>query len=117
LHGQIAASFRTFGVVPATKNLILIKVATPSTPEVTAESVGAHISSAIQGQQVSFNDEEIAKMTDWSKVKKIYKLSTVPAVGVGKKVPNGVADSPCGDELKELEVVILGSMALRGAAN
>lgn len=114
---QIAASFRTFGVLPTIKNLILIKVTTPSTPEFTAENVANHISSAVEGEQVPFNDEEIAKMTDWAKVKKIYKLHSVPMSSGGKKATNGVVEHPGEDEVKELEVMILGSMALRGAAS
>jgi EKC/KEOPS complex subunit CGI121/TPRKB len=57
-------------------------------------------------------------MTDWAKVKKIYKLNSVPTgSGSGKKATNGVVEHPSGEELKELEVMILGSMALRGAAS
>lgn len=103
-------------MTPTTKDLILIKVSTPSTSEHTAETVQAHITSAIEGQRVEFNDEELQKMTDWSKVKKIYKLNALGNTG-GKKAVNGVGSAPQIDERKEFEVMILGSMALRGATN
>lgn len=63
-----------------------------------------------------FTNEHLATMTDWPKVKKIYKLN-VTGSGGSKKVPNGVSPAPQGVELKEFEVMILGAMALRGAAS
>ena len=54
-------------------------------------------------------------MTDLARVRKIYKLNSTGEGG--KKAVTG-ADGPSeSDERKELEVLVLGSMALRGATN
>lgn len=67
------------------------------------------------GEQVAFSDEEISKMTDLARVRKIYKLNSGGGGGKGKKEVNGVGGEK--DERRELEVSILGAMALRGATN
>lgn len=54
-------------------------------------------------------------MTDLVRVRKIYKLNS--AGEGGKKAVTG-ADRPSeSDERKGLEILVLGSMALRGATN
>jgi len=57
-------------------------------------------------------------MTDVARVKKVYKLN---AGGGGKKGgvngANGVGNEKGVDERKELEIIVLGAMALRGATN
>jgi EKC/KEOPS complex subunit CGI121/TPRKB len=56
-------------------------------------------------------------MTDWGRVRKIYKLNTPGGSEAGKKGGvNGLGEGE-EKERKELEVMILGSMALRGATN
>lgn len=52
---------------------------------------------------------------DWAKVKKLYKLNGIG--GGGKKTTNGVGKGKEIDEKRELEMMILGSMALRGATS
>lgn len=52
-----------------------------------------------------FTDEEITKTTDWSKVKKYYKLNGAPSL-------NNIKDEQA--KLKESEMLVLGAMALRG---
>lgn len=55
-------------------------------------------------------------MTDVARVKKLYKLSA--GGGNGKKGgTSGVSNEKAEDERKELEVMVLGAMALRGATN
>ena len=54
-------------------------------------------------------------MTDLARVRKIYKLNA--AGGGGKKISNGVNGTIESDERKELEIQVLGCMALRGATN
>lgn len=54
-------------------------------------------------------------MTDLARVRKIYKLNSGGGGGKGKKEVNGVGGEK--DERRELEVSILGAMALRGATN
>ncbi len=63
-------------------------------------------------------------MTDWSRVRKIYKLNGLGGAGKekggGKGLVNGEGekDKERGtNEKKELEILVLGSIALRGATN
>lgn len=56
-------------------------------------------------------------MTDIARVKKLYKLNACGGGGGGKKGgANGVSEK-IQDERKELEIMVLGAMALRGATN
>lgn len=72
----------------------------------------SHLISHFEGDQIPFTDENLSLMTDTARVKKIYKLNSV---GGGGKAVGG---KEIGDaERKELEILILGSMALRGATN
>lgn len=83
------------------------------------------------GQLVPFEDEVITGMTDWARVRKIYKLGGMGGGG-GKggagKGKGGVGDGKRGggygggselgeEERREMEMLILGAMALRGATN
>lgn len=52
-------------------------------------------------------------MTDWARVRKVYKLGV--GSGGGKGLERGVNGGD--EEKRELEVLVLGSMALRGATN
>lgn len=63
-----------------------------------------------------FDNEFIAEMTDLARVRKIYKLNT-PGGGGGKKsgAVNGTNKEK--EERKDMEIFILGSIALRGATN
>ncbi|KAH8596659.1 kinase binding protein CGI-121-domain-containing protein [Bisporella sp. PMI_857] len=108
-NNNIAESFRRFGITPTTTNLLIMKVSTPSLPT-TSEAVQDHLVASIQGIQVAFGDEVLAGMTDLARVRKIYKLNSSSAKGAKISVSADV-------EKKELEMVILGSMALRGATN
>jgi len=118
-NNNIAESFRRFGVTPTTASLLVIKVTSPSTPGITAESIQAHLSESIKGTQVPFEDDVLAKMTDLARVRKIYKLNDAGGVKGGKKaLANGSSNNGAVREVdmqKELEVWILGAMALRGA--
>lgn len=67
---------------------------------------------------VPFEDETLSGMTDLGMVRKVYKLNGVGAgsAGGGKKgTVNGVGKEV--GERKELEILVLGAMALRGATN
>ncbi len=109
---QIAESFRRFGITPTTTNLLAIKVSTDAQP-FTGEQIQQQLTSVVEGEQVPFEDDVLAGMTDLARVRKIYKLN----VQGGKKdaVVNGVGKEET--ERKELEIMVLGSMALRGATN
>lgn len=51
-----------------------------------------------------FSDDEIARTTDWAKVKKYYKLNGAPALNIKDEQA----------KLRESEMLILSAMALRG---
>ncbi|KAL3425282.1 hypothetical protein PVAG01_02073 [Phlyctema vagabunda] len=104
-NNNIAESFRRFGVTATTQHLLVVKVSTPALP-VAADDVRAHLERCVDGDPVRFDDAVLERMTDLPRVRKIYKLNSAPAALV-----QGVQG------LKELEVLVLGSMALRGATN
>lgn len=74
----------------------MIKLATSE--EVTREGVREHLGRVVEGKAVEFCDEELARRVDGERVRRGYKL------GIGE----GVAG-------RELEGLVLGVMALRGA--
>lgn len=131
---KIATSLRTFGLGNTTTNLIVIKIST--SPDITRETVAAHLSNAIEGDEVVFGDEELRRMTDLGAVRRIYRLGGSErggrnswekerrkdgaVEGVGKEKGGAVAargplKGDGEEETNELEVGILGLMALRGA--
>lgn len=104
---QIAEAYRRFGIGPATKHVIVVKVTYPtdSAPvSQSAESILQHLTTHVEGEATDFTEEAIAKITDWSKVRKYYKLNGL-----------GWLDAlPEDRRRQELEMMILGSMAVRG---
>ena len=86
---------------------MVFKVSTPSQPT-TANAVQHHLTRSVEGTQVEFSDEVLAEMTDLARVRKYYMLNAIGG-NVGKD------NAPSKEERKELEVLVLGSMALRGA--
>ncbi|KAF7917928.1 uncharacterized protein EAE98_009956 [Botrytis deweyae] len=115
MNNNIAESFRRFGITPTTTSLLVVKVA----PASSASQISEHLSSVIEGEPVPFDDESLASMVDIARVKKLYKLNVTGGGGGKKGGANGVngkVESKA-DERKELEVMVLGAMALRGATN
>ena len=72
-----------------------------------------HLRFAVKGIAVEFSDAVLMGMTDTARVRKIYKLNAQPqAMGmISKDQSNGSSE----EERKELEVMVLGLMALRAA--
>ena len=68
----------------------------------TKASVWNHLRTHIKGNALPPTDAEIANVTDWAKVRKLYKL--------GASGPGAMRSR----ERSELEVSVLGAMALRG---
>jgi EKC/KEOPS complex subunit CGI121/TPRKB len=96
-------------VQPTSRSILAIKVTTPTSPSsLEASSIQAHLAQHIQGRQADPTDEEINTVTDWARVRKVYKL---PAPQ-GKK---GTVVKDEEQERRELEIQVLGVMALRGA--
>ncbi|CAD6442323.1 16432d8d-74f0-4f90-84b9-cf01ec903180 [Sclerotinia trifoliorum] len=112
MNNNIAESFRRFGITPSTTSLLVVKVA----PASSASQISEHLSSSIEGEAVPFEDGTLSKMTDIARVKKLYKLNASGGGGGKKGAVNGVSEK-IQDERKELEIMVLGAMALRGATN
>ncbi|ELR05343.1 hypothetical protein VC83_06536 [Pseudogymnoascus destructans] len=116
-NNNIAESFRRFGVSPTTTSLIAIKTTTPSSPSsLTPASIQAHLASAVEGKQVPFSDEELGMVTDWARVRKVYKLPLVGQQGKKKGMGEEEKREEEERERREVGVQVLGAMALRGAS-
>ena len=105
---QIAEAYRRWGITPATKDVVVVKVVFPTAdrPEPpTAEHVWSHLSEHVKGTPAALADAEIAKATDWPKVRKYYKLNGAPVL-------EGIKGEP--ERAKELEALVLSGMALKG---
>ncbi|GAM38300.1 hypothetical protein TCE0_033f08915 [Talaromyces pinophilus] len=100
---NIAEAFRRFGITDATKDLLVVKLSV--TPEITHESVAKHLENSVEATPVPFNDETISSISDLVKIRKLYKLNQ----SVSK-----AADGQ-GNAVKDLEPLILGAIAIRGA--
>ncbi|KAI5297842.1 hypothetical protein KEM56_004496, partial [Ascosphaera pollenicola] len=94
----IAESFRRFGITDTTKDLLVVKIAT--SPEITHDSIAAHLQENIQGTAVQPTDENLKEITNIDKVKKIYKLSALKGQDAAT--------------VKRIEMSVLGAIALRG---
>ncbi|KAJ5232207.1 hypothetical protein N7468_005163 [Penicillium chermesinum] len=104
---NIADSFRKFGISDATKDLLIVKVST--SPEISHDSIAAHLKDSVQGTLVAFDSETLSQISDVSKIKKQYKLGALPSPGAQA---NGAQD----DSIKrQLELSLLGAIALRGS--
>lgn len=104
---QISEAYRRYGIGPDVRNIIVVKVTFPTAERPqppTAEDVWKHLSDSVEGTAVPFTDEELAKTTDWPKVRKYYKLN----------VPSLTTLKDAQAKLKESEMLIIGAMALRG---
>ena len=89
-----------------------VKIATD--PSFDRETVHTHLSSVVEGKMTDFSDKELGSITDLNRVRKIYKLGSnnaKPLKGPKSAQTNGHMD----DGLHEMEVSILGMMALKGA--
>lgn len=79
-----------------------------SSPDITADSVAKHLESGVEGTWTEFNDAVLSEISDVPKIKKIYKLQD--PTNRGRKDDDVVVDKA------EMEVAVLGLMALRGAS-
>ncbi|KAJ5163278.1 uncharacterized protein N7500_005108 [Penicillium coprophilum] len=100
---NITESFRRFGISDSTKDLLVIKVSV--SPEITHESVAAHLDSSVEGTPARFDDQTLSEISDINKIKKAYKLGALPSPTAKEN-----------DEVKQrLENSLLSAIALRGS--
>ncbi|GCB17664.1 EKC/KEOPS complex subunit cgi121 [Aspergillus awamori] len=104
---NIAESFRKFGITDSTKDLLVVKLSV--NPEITHDSVAAHLEQNVEGTPVPFDDETLSKISDVAKIKKAYKL------GALNTAPPNQANGTHDNGLRRLELSVLGAIALRGA--
>ncbi|GLA37304.1 hypothetical protein AnigIFM63309_004185 [Aspergillus niger] len=104
---NIAESFRKFGITDSTKDLLVVKLSV--NPEITHDSVAAHLEHNVEGTPVPFDDETLSKISDVAKIKKAYKL------GALNTAPPNQANGTHDNGLRRLELSVLGAIALRGA--
>ncbi|CCF33986.1 hypothetical protein CH063_01062 [Colletotrichum higginsianum] len=102
---NIAEAYRRFGISPSSRDVIAIKISSP-TAVPSAEEVEQHLRENFQGTPVPFTDESIATSTDWAKVRKYYKLNGLPWL-------DAIKDET--ERREQLETLVLGAMALRTA--
>ncbi|KAM5343451.1 hypothetical protein ACJ41O_011988 [Fusarium nematophilum] len=104
----IADAYRRFGISPATKDLIVVKITFPAedvAQPLTHDHIWEHLKTNVEGETVSITDEQIAATTDVPKVRKYYKLN-------GLKWLDDIQDAKV--KQKEIESLVVSAMALRG---
>lgn len=73
-------------------------------PEITHDSVVAHLNSCIEGTSVPVDDQMLFEVADVNRIKKLYKLGALPSPT--KEKP---------ETKQQLENALLGAIALRGS--
>ncbi|KAF3386530.1 EKC/KEOPS complex subunit [Penicillium rolfsii] len=106
---NIAESFRKLGIADSTKDLLIVKVSV--TPDITQDSIAAHLESSIEGTCVPFDDLTLSEISDITKIKKLYKLGTLPSPVAKPDASNLHQD----EARRRLELSMLGAIALRGS--
>lgn len=88
----------------STKNLLAVKVSV--SPEITRDSVAAHLEASVQGTPVPFDDQILSEISDVTRIKKVFKLGAIPSPGDKNSGPNAK---------RQLEMSLVGAIALRGS--
>lgn len=83
------------------------------TPEITHDSVAAHLESSVQGTPTTFDDQILAEISDITKIKKVFKLGALPSPSA--KDSSQINGNQHDDARRRLELSMLGAIALRGS--
>ncbi|KAK0745523.1 kinase binding protein CGI-121-domain-containing protein [Schizothecium vesticola] len=109
VNNNVSDAYRRYGISPKTKDVIVVKVVVTEEGKEqesqSAEEIWAHLAENVKGTPTELTDAEIAKSTDWQKMRKYYGLNNVP--GIQKGWSEERRD-------KELEALVVMKMALRG---
>ncbi|MCJ1442932.1 MAG: hypothetical protein MMC23_003429 [Stictis urceolatum] len=111
-NNNIAESFRKFGISDQTRKLLVIKIASAD----YAEAIAQQLEWAVEGRSLDFDDATLSLLSDMTEIRKTYKLNATPkskAIDISEDGGQGQMDR--NEERSELEVAILGLIALRGA--
>ncbi|RKF55189.1 EKC/KEOPS complex subunit cgi121 [Erysiphe neolycopersici] len=107
-RNNITTAFVNFGITDQTRDLIIVKVG-----DLTLhDSIKDHLSKIIEGDAETFSDDTLANITDWTRVHKLY--SVMEKRQLQKLRNNGDLNTA---EKTEIELLILGAMALKSATN
>ncbi|KAJ6261760.1 LOW QUALITY PROTEIN: hypothetical protein Dda_2559 [Drechslerella dactyloides] len=114
---NITDSYRRFGISPSTTSLLAIKILDTTSPSYNEADVVSALSSLVEGTEIPFTTASLRSLTDVAKVKKYYKLKDLGAVDAlyarkGREVEKRGEEAVWAD----LEVAVLGQMALRSLA-
>ncbi|KAF3914003.1 hypothetical protein ABW21_db0208861 [Orbilia brochopaga] len=111
---NITDSYRRFGISPSSTAVLAIKILDTTAPTYSEPDVLSALSSLVHGTEIPFTTASIRELTDISKVKKYYKLKDLYAADAlyarkGRQVEKRSVEQ----EWADLEVAVLGQMALR----
>ncbi|KAK6539269.1 hypothetical protein TWF694_009504 [Orbilia ellipsospora] len=111
---NITDSYRRFGISPSSTAILVIKILDTTNPEYSEAETLKHLISIISGDEIEFTTENIRRFTDLAKVKKYYKLKDLGYVDeLYKKKGREVKSKSEEEGWRDLEVAVLGQMALR----
>ncbi|OAF98857.1 CGI-121-domain-containing protein, partial [Paraphaeosphaeria sporulosa] len=115
-NNNIGEAYRKVGMGDESGHVLVVKFGGLE-EDVTAESVAKHLGMVVEGESVEIAEEmgEVGMFADVGKIRKIYKLGEGGAKGKGKKGTDVNGDGTARDERKDMESVILGTMALKGS--
>jgi len=116
-NNNIGDAFRRFGISNESKDLVVIKVgdsaAGDENQSLSKGSVESHLNEAVEGTGIDFSDSWFEDVCNLDKVRKNYKIAKPQPVKGAKTVDGNRNETR--DERSEVEVQVLGLMALRGA--
>ncbi|CAK7234672.1 hypothetical protein SCUCBS95973_009015 [Sporothrix curviconia] len=99
---NIAEAYRRYGISGETRNVLVVKVLLDGAPPAP---VWEHLAANVEGTAVPLsNAAALGRCTDLARVRKYYKLNGVASLAKGTEET----------QRKEVEVLVLGAMALRG---
>lgn len=93
----------------------------PSATTQTPETIQTFVTSSISGSSLPFSDASLQPLSDVALIRKLYKLPLANSSkkGGGQQKSGGAVNGHAGQneegERKELEVQILGIMAVKGS--
>ncbi|KAI6250746.1 hypothetical protein HI914_00061 [Erysiphe necator] len=107
-RNNIATAFLNFGITAKTNDLIVVKIS-----DLTQhDSIKDHLSNIIEGEAEDFSDIALANITNWRRVHKLYSVTEITKAEELEKKKN-----PKRAEISEIELLIIGTIALKGATN
>ncbi|KAI0599040.1 CGI121 protein [Biscogniauxia sp. FL1348] len=118
-NNNISEAYRRYGITASSRHIIVVKILlllpvsppTSPSPSLTPAAVQSHLQAHVRGQPCPFTDDVLASLTDWPKVRKYYKLNGVAHLDALKGKDK---DKDEGMRRRESEMLVLGSMALKG---